>query len=132
MCSCMGSSDANKMLSLPAEATATLLPGDVLLPGASITSGSGFLVMESQTGDLCVCAALAAGGASCAPPKLWSAGVNGHPGAWARMAEYGVLEVGPVLVCARSSIAVRRRSLCACGGCDCAGQLVFHLTAAST
>mmetsp|Transcript_30119 Transcript_30119/g.90213 ORF Transcript_30119/g.90213 Transcript_30119/m.90213 type:complete len:714 (-) Transcript_30119:137-2278(-) len=79
-----------------AAASATLGPGQSLLPGDHITSGNGYLAMQ-PSGVLAVCAAVAADG-SCSSKVLWST-VTDNPatpvaaGSKALMAQYGVLEV---------------------------------------
>ena len=87
--------EAQSLLLTSANGTNTLLAGQMLKPGEHISDGAGFMVMEASTGDLCVSAKLNAKGDGCEAPKLWTSGINGHAGAWALMAEYGVLEVHP-------------------------------------
>ncbi|MGW7002613.1 hypothetical protein ACWGCW_07250 [Streptomyces sp. NPDC054933] len=65
-----------------------LLPGQHLTPGASLSSGSMKLVMQSD-GNLV--AYLKAGGS--AAPAEWSSGTYGHPGAYAVMQPDGNLVV---------------------------------------
>ena len=87
---------------LSAPAPSTLLPGQKLLPGQSITGGNGLFLMQPD-GDLVVCAALEGGGGkSCdlaSGPPLWASATAGNPGAYAIMEEIGVLAVYPSAAC---------------------------------
>ena len=76
---------------------AVMGPGDVLSSGGFLSTDNVSALMMERSGALSLCAKLSPTRDGCASPtdRLWTTGTAGNPGATARMAEYGVLEVYP-------------------------------------
>ena len=97
--------------------SARLGPGGILASGGVLSADNVSALVMERDGALSFCAKLSLTNDSCATAsdRLWTTATSGNPGATARMAEYGVLEVLPASAERGDDRLWQSHTMAACG-----------------